>query len=423
MSHTQKWLHAVLPLTTSALLMLLSGCAESEPEVSKPTPEAVVSQPIRQVITEWDEYTGRFRATDRVEVRARVGGYLESINFQDGAIVDKDDVLFVIDQRPFKIALQRAQAEFNLAQKDFERGESLRADRAISTEEFDSRAGQLEVARAALNEAKLNLEFTEVRAPISGRVSRDFISLGNLISGGDANATLLTTVVSIDPIHFYFEASERDYLKYVRLDMSGAREGSRNTPNPIYVRLQDEDDFDHTGQMDFVDNELSESTGTIQGRAIFENSEGLLQPGLFGRARLIGSGEYEAVLLPDELIGTDQSQKFVLIVNDNNQVERRFVEIGPLHYQNRIIRQGLTGDERVIIRSIQRFRQDDKVNPVMEPLSVDEVASSAKPAPADRPSSQSISQPTNESADATMKPSASNKTQAVPRLAADGQTQ
>ncbi len=330
-----------------------------------PTPEVTVATPAKRQITDWDEYIGRFQAIERVEVRARVSGYLESINFDDGQIVSEGDVLFVVDPRPFKIDLDRARAQYELAVKEYARAVDLRKKRAIAQEVLDRRAQERSVTKAALDEAELNLEFTEVKSPINGRVSRSAVDVGNLITGGSADASLLTTVVSLDPIHFYFQGSESDLLRYIRLDRAGERPRSSTNANPLHVRLQDEDNYDHRGHMDFVDNELDASTGTIEGRAIIPNPDGVLYPGLFGRARLLGSGQYEALLVPDEVIGTDQSRRFVMVVGAENTAEMRFIEPGTLQDDGlRVVRQGLSENDRVVINGLQRARPGMAVVPV-----------------------------------------------------------
>ncbi len=368
----QRWLIGVL-------LPFLAACVSESQEAAAPPPppQVTVATPLQKPVVDWDEYTGRFQAVERVEVQARVDGYLDEIRFQDGEIVDKGDVLFVIDQRPFKIAVEGAQAELKQAEAEEKRSESefnrfsqLRESQTVSEEEFEERRqnmfgnrARVEAAKAAVDDAKLNLEFTEVKAPVQGRVSRNRVSVGNLIGGGSTGATLLTTIVSLDPIHFYFEASESQLLNYTRLNNCGARPGSRGKPNPVYVRLMDEDDFVHEGRMDFVDNEVDLETGTIEGRALFENADGVIEPGMFGRARLLGSGEYQALLVPDTAIGTDQSRKFVYVVNDDNQAEMRFVQLGPLQDNDlRVIRDGLDETDRVVIGGIQRVRAGSPVD-------------------------------------------------------------
>jgi RND family efflux transporter MFP subunit len=326
-------------------------------------------------MTEWDEYTGRFEATDRVDVRARVDGYLDSIQFRDGAIVKPGQLLFVIDPRPYEAALEgaqadvvRAQTRVELANTDFTRGDALFAIRGISQEEFDRRTqGKKEaeaasiVARATERVAALNVEFTRVRAPIGGRISQKFVSVGNLVSGGQAGSTLLTTIVAIDPIQFVFDASESDYLKYNRLNASGARPTSRDTPNPVRIRLLDETAFTHVGRMDFVDNRLDATTGTIRGRALVPNPGGFLTPGQFGRLQLLGSGEFDAVLVPDAAILSDQSRRFVWIIDKNSMPEQRAVEPGGLERGLRIVRAGLQRDDRIVINGMQRVRPGAKV--------------------------------------------------------------
>lgn len=323
-----------------------------------------VSNPVIKKITEWDEYTGRFQARERVEIRARVSGYLESIKFTDGQFVKKDDVLFVIDQRPFLIDVERAASRNDTAKKDYERAQSLRKSSAISEEELDKAFQEFREAKANLDEAQLNLEFTEVKSPIDGRMSRNLVDMGNLISGGDQGSTLLATVVSTSPIDFYFEASEQDVLKYTRLDQDGSRESSRTFKRPVWVKLQDEDEFKHQGMIDFVDNEVDRSTGTLQGRAVFDNKDGSLLPGIFGRLRMAGSEEYEAMLVPDGVIGINQTQKFVYVVNSENMVEPKPVVTGPLHDGSmRIIREGLKADDQIITSGLTILRPGIPVTP------------------------------------------------------------
>jgi len=367
------------------LPLMTGGCGgQKDNSQGMPAVKAPVSYPLMKTITDWDEYTGRFQAVDRVEVRSRVSGYVESVHFKDGQMVKKGDVLFVIDKRPFEIALKgakarhdQAKAEFDQAERDFNRSKPLKESHAVSEEEFEQRrqkmlgaGAKLEEAAALVDQAALNLEFAEVKAPIDGRVSRDYVNPGNLISGGSADATLLTTVVSFDPIHFYFEASETELLKYIRMNQDGTREDSRTKANPIFVQLLDEKDFLHEGAMDFVDNEVAMDTGTIQGRAVFKNNDHTIEPGMFGRARLLASGEYQAMLVPDEAIGTDQTRKFVYVVDETNHVIIRPVELGPLHQKKfRVIRKGLQPQDRVVIGNIQKVRNGIEVTAEMTDLS------------------------------------------------------
>ena len=330
----------------------------------------------REVI-EWDEYTGRLEAVESVEVRARVSGYLQSVHFTAGALVKKGALLFVIDPRPYqaeldrvKAALEQAMARFERTQKDFARAQQLVKSRAMSQEEVDTRSADqreaqeaVRAARAAVEAARLNVEFTQVKAPISGRISRYLVTEGNLINGGSADSTLLTTIVSLDPIYGYFEVDERSYLKYTRLWRNGTNSGSRNGKTPVYLGLANETGFPHQGHLDFIDNRLDPNTGTMTGRAIFPNSDLALVPGLFARTRLPGSGKYEALLLPDEAIGSDQTQRFAFIVNDQNTVEYRKVELGPIIDGLRVIRNGLQPEDWVIVNGVQRVRPGTKVDP------------------------------------------------------------
>lgn len=368
------------------LLIVIASLAftESEEQVTKPE-EAVndfpvkVASPLFEKITEWDEYTGRFEASNRVEVRARVSGFLTSVNFEDGQVVKKGDVLFTLDDRPYKIALDQAKADYdqakislNTAQENFDRVASLKETGAVSTEEYDRRKQALEFAKASVqlsqskvDNAKLNLEFTKVTAPISGLVSRDRVNLGNLIDGGSSNSTLLTTIVSISPIHFYFTGSEADYLKYVRLERKGERGSVRKESVPVFIKLQDEAEFVHEAKLDFVDNEIDNSTGTIESRAVLENKDLLLEPGMFGKARLLGSAEHEAIMVPDEVIGTNQSIRFIYVLGENNTVETKNVELGPLHSNGlRIIRNGISPKDQIIINNIQKIAPGMKVSPI-----------------------------------------------------------
>lgn len=353
----------IMLIAVAALPFLFSGCDDDDKK-GQEAPPAKVSGPIKQKLTEWDEYTGRFRAFERVEIRARVSGYLDEIRFKDGQLVKKGDTLFVIDQRPFQIALERAEAQFELSTKEYDRYRQLRKTSAASQQALDERYQQLRDAKASLDHAKLEMEFTEIKSPIDGRVSRHLVDIGNLVSGGDTGAMMLTTVVAEKPVQFYFEVSEQEILKYTRLDREGKRESSRTLHRPVFVKLQDEKDFVHEGRMDFVDNEVDRETGTLLGRAIFDNEYGSLIPGLFGRLRIAGSGEYEAMLLPDNIIGTNQSQKFVYVVNAENTVEQRPVVLGPLYDNDmRIIRDGVKDGDKIIMEGIMKIRPGMKVKP------------------------------------------------------------
>ncbi|WOE74671.1 efflux RND transporter periplasmic adaptor subunit [Alterisphingorhabdus coralli] len=343
-----------------------------------PAPEVTVQKPETRTIVDWDEYTGQFEAVEAVEVRARVSGYLERIYFREGAIVRKGDLLVQIDARPFEAALAEARAALegaitrrDLAGADLKRGEILLAEQAISQEEFDTRQQaqkeartSVAAARAAVRQAQLNLSFTRVRAPVTGRVGSRETTVGNLVSGGGPTSTLLTTIFSMSPIYFSFTANEAAYLKYVRQNSQGSRPSSRDVANPVRLKLQDEEEFIHEGEMTFVDNRVDPNSGTVEGRAVFDNAEGLFLPGMFGRMQLLGSGEYEAILVPDAAILSDQSNKIVMTVNKENVVVPRPVELGSLQEGNmRVIRSGLGKDERVIVGGLMRARPGNEVVP------------------------------------------------------------
>jgi RND family efflux transporter MFP subunit len=320
---------------------------------------------------------------DSVEVRPRVSGYLQSIHFQDGAIVTRGDLLFLIDPRPYEAALRRAEADVDLARsrlalarKNFARATDLLASHAISQEESDIRESNLrqaeasvDQAEAALDAAKLDVEFTHVSAPVGGRVGRKLVTEGNLINGGvGTQGTLLTTIVSLDPIYAYFDADEGSLLKYDRLARSGQRPSSRDYKNPVHVALANEEGYPHPGVMDFVDNQVDRGTGTIVGRALLPNPDLSLIPGLFARLRLPGSGQYRAILLPDEAIGSDQSQKFVYLVDEESKAQYRTVKIGPLVDGLRVVREGVGPEDRVVVAGLQRVRPGLKVDAQEEPI-------------------------------------------------------
>ena len=366
----------VLFLCASLLAtQLLTGCDNKPAASSGPgLPAVTVSRPVQQKITEWDEYTGRFVAVKTVEIRARVSGFIDSIHFKDGQIVKQGDLLFIIDPRPYRLAVEqatadrdRARAKLAIASSDVERAMPLVRSQTVTEREFDTRKSTQEDASAAvmsadaaLKQAQLNLEWTEVRAPIAGRISDRRVDAGNLIAGGQSGATPLTSIVSIDPIHFVFDGSEADFIHYLRLAAAGARPLSRDVQNPVAVRLADESDYKHLGRMDFVDNVVNAKTGTIRGRAIFDNKDGLLTPGFFGRVRLFG-GEHDALLLPDSAIVSDQSNKIVFTVAVDDTVGVKRVELGPLVHGLRVIRSGLNAGDRVVIEGLARARPGQKV--------------------------------------------------------------
>jgi RND family efflux transporter MFP subunit len=387
--------HAGLESTLRSLspaliaLAVAIGCAQPAKEGGAPPPPAVtVANPLVEQIVDWDEYTGRLAAIDRVEVRARVSGYLNSSQFEEGQFVERGDVLFVVDPRPYQASLEaaiaerkRAESALALANLDLDRAERLFKTNAVSAEqrdtasaEFQQATAALEAARAAVAAARLDVEFTEVRAPIAGRIGRKLVTEGNLVTGGSNASTLLTTIVSLDPVHFYFTADESAYLKYVRLDREGQRESSRTAANPVQLKLADEPDFVHVGRMDFVDNEVDQATGTIQGRAIFDNADQVLTPGLFARIRLLGRGPYEALLVPEIAIGADQSRRFVFVIGEDDLPERRYIEPGRTLGDMRIVAAGLTATDQVIVNGTQRVRGQAPVTitrtelPALDPM-------------------------------------------------------
>ena len=364
-------------------MLLATWACGQPPPPTPPPPKVTVAKPIEKEIVEWDEYTARLEAVNLVEVRPRVGGYLNEVRFLEGAMVQAGQVLFVIDPRPYEATLKRAEADvalakarLELAQKRFSRSGNLVNQRAMSQEEFDTRAAEVHQAEAALaasvaavDAARLDVEFTEVKAPVSGRVSRKVVTEGNLVNGGSGTqGTLLTTVVSLDPIHAYFEADERAYLKYTRLAQSGERPSSRDVRNPVRIALSDEDSFTHEGTMDFVDNRLDPNTGTMLGRALLPNHDLLLSPGMFVRLRLPGSGTYRALLLPDEAVLIDQTERFVWVIDDQNHAQYRKVTTGPLHEGLRIVRSGLDPNDRVVVAGAQRLRSGIEVAAAEKPL-------------------------------------------------------
>jgi RND family efflux transporter MFP subunit len=360
----------------AALTLLLAACGSRAPE-GPPPPKVTVVQPVAREITEWDEYTARLDAIDSVEVRPRVSGYLQSVHFVDGAMVTEGQPLFTIDPRPYVATLRHAEADLAaararlaLARKNLARAGDLLASHAISQEEADIRdsatkqaEASVAEAQAAVEAAQLDVEFTNVTAPVSGRVGRKLVTEGNLINGGvGTQGTLLTTIVSLDPIYAYFDADEGAFLKYSRLAQTGQRRSSREYRNPIRLGLADEDGFPHQGSMDFVDNQLDRGTGTIVARAIIPNTDLMLAPGLFARIQLPGSGSYRAILVSDEAVASDQSQKFVYVVDADGTARYRTIKIGPLVDGLRVVREGLTPDDWVVVAGLQRVKPGAKVD-------------------------------------------------------------
>ena len=367
----------------AVLALSLSGCGDKPPQQAAAGPPPVtVAQPTKRTVTDWDEFTGRFEAVEEVQVRARVGGFVTSVEFRDGAFVGPGDLLYVIDARPFEAVAEQAdgqlsdaRAKAELAKRELDRALTLNQTQAVSDSIVDQRRQALQAAKAAemqaagaLKAAHLNIEFTHVVAPIGGRVSRHLVSVGNLVQGSDnASGTLLTSIVSLDPIYIYFDMDEATYLKNNRLYFEGKRPSSRENPNPVQVSLTGETKPSHNGKVDFLDNRLDVSTGTLRGRAVIPNKDFSILPGQFGRVRLIGSSPYDALLLPDTAVASDQSRKIVFVVKDDDTVEARQVTLGPLDQGLRVIREGLKPEDRVIVDGLQRARVGAKVSPHTAP--------------------------------------------------------
>lgn len=354
---------------------------QADPARAQTAPPAfpvTVATPLLKHIKTWDEYPGRFEAVARVELRPRVSGYVDQVNFKEGSTVKQGDLLFTLDKRPFEIAVEaakaevaRAKAQVDFAKADLERAAPLVQSKALSEQVFEQRKSTLGVAEAQvmsaaaqLRSAELNLEWAEVRAPISGRISDKKIDVGNLVLGGQVNSTLMATIVTTDPIHFVFDASEADYMRYARLNQSGARPSSRITANPVRVKLADESDWSHEGVMDFVDNAFNQRSGTIRGRALLSNKDDLLTPGIFARIALYG-GDVDAFLIPDTAIISDQARKIVYTVNTDNVITAAPVTLGQMYEGLRVIKAGLKPTDRIVIEGVANpaVRPGTKVAP------------------------------------------------------------
>ncbi len=360
----------------------LASCGDSTPQqTGPPAPPVTVANPVNRTVVDTDEYVGRFVAVDSVEVRARVSGHLEAVHFKDGEIVKKGEMLFTIDQRPFQAALDQARADLaraksalDLAVADLKRAQDLIGRQTISEQVYEQRIqakrsadAQVAAAEAALRNAELNLEFTELRAPVTGRIGDRRVSPGNLVIGGSLpQTTLLATIVSIDPIRFEFTFDEAAYLRYTRIAGDGKETDPRGTSLKVELRLLDEPEFVHLGAVDFVDNAIDQSSGTIRGRALFANPKGLFTPGMFARIRMPGSPAYQALLVPDAAIGTEQVRKFVYVVDAENIVRQKYLELGSLQGPLRVVRSGLAADDKVIVNGLMRARPGVKVTPVQE---------------------------------------------------------
>jgi RND family efflux transporter MFP subunit len=368
----------LIPLLLAAHASLLAACGDSQQKAAPPPPTVTVARPVQRNIIDHDEYVGRFVAVDAVEVRARVSGYLESVHFTDGQLVKQGDLLFSIDKRPFQNTLDQARANLELARSnltyteaDLARGKQLVKDKTITEQTFEQRAQAMRNAaasvaanEAAVRQAELDLQFTELRAPVAGRIGDRRITPGNLITGGLAgNTSLLATIVSIDPIRLEFTFDEAAYLRYERFSRTGREVTGRDGSVIVALKLIDEAEFVHRGYMDFVDNVIDKASGTIRGRAVFGNAEGMFTPGMFARVRVPGTPAYQALLIAEAAIASEQARKYVLVVDSDNTAQQRYVTVGQAVDNLRVIKDGLKAEDRVIVNGLMRARPGARVTP------------------------------------------------------------
>jgi RND family efflux transporter MFP subunit len=376
--------HPYRILGVAVAMIGLAACGDDDAQKGKgppPPPQVTVAPPVKRTVIDRDEYVGRFVAVNSVEIRGRVSGYLDKISFTDGALVKQGDLLFTIDQRPFVTALdqaradlQRAKAQQDLANSDLTRAQDLIERKTISEAIYEQRIqakraadAQLQSSEANVRNAELNLEFTELRAPVDGRIGDRRVSQGNLVIGGSQpSTTLLATIVSMDPIRFEFTFDEAAFLRYSRLAQTGTGVEARGMSTPVELRLLDEDDFKHNGKMDFVDNVIDRASGTIRGRAVLANPKGLFTPGMFARVRVPASAPFEALLVPDSAIGTEQIRKFVYTVDAENTVRQKYVTLGQLDNGLRVILSGIEAGDRIVVNGMVRARAGIKVTPVAQ---------------------------------------------------------
>jgi RND family efflux transporter MFP subunit len=353
-------------------VLALAACKPQTQTQAPPPPPVTIAKPVQKEIVEWDEYTGRTEAVESVEVRPRVSGYIDRIGFKDGQLVKPGDLLFVIDPRPYQDVLDQANANLqsaeaqrqlqaaNLARAEwlFETHVSSRQDYETNVSQNNQAKAQVSQARAQVNAAQLNLDFTQVKAPIEGRISRQLVTRGNLVQ---ADSTVLTTLVSVDPIYAYFNVDERTVQKYVNQVKRGERQDARTSLIPVYLQLENEGGFPHEGVIDFIDNTYNASTGTLQIRGRFRNEDGFLLPSAFVRVRIAGTPRHEAMLITDRAVGTDQGQKFVLVVDPDDVVQARPVELGPVVDGLRVVRGGIGPDDHLVINGLVNARPGNKV--------------------------------------------------------------
>jgi RND family efflux transporter MFP subunit len=366
-----------------------SGGAQN---TTPPVPEVNVAKVLEKKIQEWDEYTGKMEAVETVEIRPRVSGYIDKVAFTEGRLVKQGELLFVIDPRPYQAERDRAAAEVkrlktavDLAHIERTRVERLRLSGAVSQEELDERDSALAQAeanlagsQAALESAELNLSFTRVISPIDGRVSRAIVTRGNLVTGGNNGGTVLTSVVSMDPIYLYFDGDEQAYLRYNELAREGERQSSRDVANPVMVGLANEDGFPHAGKMDFVDNRVNPQTGTIRARAVLNNPQGFFTPGMFARVQLLGRNNYPALLIVDRAVNTDQNRRYVFVVGDGNKIEYRRVELGRVVEGLRVVRKGLKAGEIIVVDGAERVHPGIVVKPQMVPMTATDTSTDSQ---------------------------------------------
>lgn len=411
-----RWISSGLCIVLATTVVVACGCKRSTKPVAAPPPPIVtVAQPLARQVMQWDQYSGWLEAVESVQVMSRVSGYLNAAPFQEGSLVNKGDLLYEIDPRPYQAALSQAQGEVLAAQarqayaaNEFRRLDDLRRTDAVSELELENARQSLREAEANVSAgqaraeaARLNVEFCRVIAPISGRIGRKLVTPGNLVNGGAGQATLLTTITSIDPIYCYVEVDEASVLKYQQLSVQKKRVSARDSRIACFIGLANEQGFPHEGYIDFVDNRIDPETGTLEGRGVFSNPTGFLTPGLFARMRVPGSGRYPTLLVPDSAVGADQNNKFVLVVKPDNTVESRPVQLGPLFGELRSIEKGIAPDDRVIINGLQRARAGTTVTVQTGTIvdSLDEsVTTLPGPAtqPATEPATQGAAQPTTE---------------------------
>ena len=374
-------LRAVSVLSLAVALAAFSGCKKTPPPQQQgPLPVNVVIAEEKEV-TEWDEFTGRIDAVESVEIRPRVSGYITEIHFKAGKLVNKDDLLFVIDPRPYKADLDRAaanveqsEAQLKLAEIDFKRTKGLRDKSVVSPEEFDQKAASLQQAEASVRSAKaardsadLNLQFTQVKSPITGRVSNERVTVGNLVTASGTADSVMTTVVSVDPLYVYMDADENSVLKYLKMRDEGKRQSARDEAIPVFIQLANETGFPHEGVIDFVDNRVDPNTGTLRARAVFKSWNDMLAPGFFVRVRVPGAGTYRGILVEDKVISAQQGVKYVFVVKPDNTIERRNIDTGALFDGRRIVKKGLSNGDRVVSTRLQILQPGMPVQAVPEP--------------------------------------------------------